>query len=136
MPDPARVFDSRERGVPPDEDPDLEVLSENSSDLVPQDPVPGETINNDFRHPIDSNSGATGTLIEEDGILYVQKCLHGDYYYEPCEIYGDTDQSTTIMAHSTDTWSLCETPPESFDYDEWLLEENRRMAYQLSLIHI
>lgn len=57
---------------------------------------------------MDSDSGATGTVIEEDGILYVQNCLHGEYYYESCEIYGDTDTSTTIVAHSTDTWSLYE----------------------------
>lgn len=35
------------------------------------DEVHGEKINDNFRHPIDSNSGARGTVIEEDGILYV-----------------------------------------------------------------
>ena len=34
------------------------------------------------------------------------------------------------MAHSTNTWSLCDTPTAPYDFDEWLLEENRRMAYQ------
>ena len=39
-----------------------------------------ETINNTYRQPIDSDTRATGAAIEEDGILYVQKCLHGEYY--------------------------------------------------------
>ena len=117
MPDPASVFDSRVQGITPDIESTLE-LSDDSPNLALRDPVHGETINNDFRQPIDSSSGATGTLIEEDGILYVQKCLHGDYYYESCEIYGDTDKSTTLMAHSTDTWSLCETPTDHYDFDE------------------
>ena len=52
---------------------------------------------------IDSDNGANGTIVEEDGVLHVQKCLNGEYYYESCEIYGDTDRSATIMAHSTDT---------------------------------
>ena len=89
-----------------------------------------ETINNTYQQPIDSDSGATGTLIKEDGVLYVQKCLHGEYYYESCGIYGDIDRSTTIMAQSMDTWSLYDTPDVPYDFDQWLLEENRRMAYQ------
>ena len=40
------------------------------------------------------------------------------------------DKSTTIMAHLTDTWSLCDTPTAPYNFDQWLLEQNRRMAYQ------
>ena len=69
----------------------------------------------------------------------MQKCLHGEYYYKSCEIYGDTYKSTTILAHSTDTWSLCNSAPPlkntpisnvTNNFDQWLLEENRRMAHQ------
>ena len=108
-----------------------------STPCLPDDVI-AETINNTYRQPIDPDSRATGTVIEEDGVLYVQKCLHGEYYYESCETYGDTDTSTTIMAYSTDTWSLCDSAtmednPNTHvdnDFDQWLLEENRRMAYQ------
>ena len=88
---------------------------------------------------VDDDSVFGETILEEDGILYVQKCLHGEYYYESCEIYGDTDESTTILAHSTDTWSLWDSAPplkdnpisnNPYDFDQWLLEENRRMAHQ------
>ena len=91
-----------------------------------------EIINNHFRQPMDINLGATGTILEEDGILFVQKCLHGEYYYQSSEIYGDTDKSTTIMAHSTDIWSLCDSASSlkdnpisdiPYDFDQWLLEK-------------
>ena len=100
--------------------------------------VQREQLNNNFRHPINTNSGATGTVIEEADILYVQKCLCGELYYEPCNPEGDTDNLTTILAHSTNPWSLCDSEP-SFkdnpmvtdnDFDKWLLEDNRQMAYK------
>ena len=93
--------------------------------------IRAEIANNHFRHPIDSNSGTTGTVIEEDGVLYVQKCLYNELYYEPCNIHGDTYESTTILAHSTDSWFLCESAPSFKDnpmvkdgnFDKWLLED-------------
>ena len=45
--------------------------------------VHGKQINNTFQQPIDVNHGATGSVFKEDGILYRQKCLHGEYYYTP-----------------------------------------------------
>ena len=71
--------------------------------------------------------------------MYVQKCLHVEYYYKLYNIYGDTDESTTILAHSTNTWPLCNAAPSFKDnplaksdneFDEWLLKVNRRMAYK------
>ena len=42
---------------------------------------------------------------------------------------------TTIFAHSTDTLSLCDTMENSMvksdgEIDEWLLEDNRKMAHK------
>ena len=98
----------------------------------------GEQINNSFRYPISNNWGVTGSIIEVDGVLYVHKCLHCEYYYESCEIYGDTDETTTVLAHSINLCSLCDSAPsfkdnpivKSDDFNEWLLEENRQMAHQ------
>ena len=86
MPDPVDKFDSRIRRVPIDIESELKQLISESSELALDmkesspcltNDVITETINNTYRQPIDSDSGATGTVIEEDGILYVQKCLHG-----------------------------------------------------------
>ena len=105
------------------------------------DKVHGEILNNTFQYPIDTDSGATGTVIEENGILYMQKCLRVELCYELCNIYGDIDDSTTILAHLTDSWSLCDNAPTFKDnplvtdnnFNEWLLEDNRRMPYQRML---
>ena len=92
VPGPVDNFHSRIRGVPNDIKSELNQLLSESSDLVQDtDDVITTTINNAFRKPIDSENGATGTLIEEDGVLYVQKCLHGEYYYESC---GGSDHCT------------------------------------------
>ena len=145
MTGPDNNFESRIRGVPPDIESKLKDLISNTSDqessscMINNESVLGETINNDFRQPIDSNNGATCTILEEDGVLYIQKCFYCEYYYESCEISGNTDKSTTLMTHSTDTWSLCDSTPSfkdnpisdiPYNFDRWLLEENRRMAYQ------
>lgn len=53
------------------------------------DNVSGELINSKFRYPIDKHKGATGTIIEKDWVIYVQKCLLGELYYTPYKIYGD-----------------------------------------------
>ena len=87
VPDPAAEFESRIQGVPSDMESELKRLIPDSSEMALADTNPvtgtenGETINNTFRKPIDSETGATGTLIEDDGVLYVQKYLHGKYYY-------------------------------------------------------
>ena len=63
-----------------------------------------------------------------------------DFYYESCDLYGDIRESTTLLAHSTDVWTLCDIPPDvpidippdlhdSFA-DDQVLEDNQRMAYQ------
>ena len=107
--------------------------------ITHDDSAHGETVNNGFRQQIDSSSGATGTILEKDGVLYVRKCLHCEYCYKSCEIYSDTDESTTISAHSTDSWSLYDSAPPLKDnpisildnnFDQWLLEENRQMVHQ------
>ena len=103
------------------------------------DEVYGEQINNNFWYLIDVHKGVTGSIFEEDGVIYVQKCLHGEYYCDSYDVYGDTDESTTILAHSTNTWTLCNTAPSFNDnhmvkndneFDNWLLEANRMMAHQ------
>ena len=70
-----------------------------------------EQINSEYSQLIDADNGVTGSIIEEDGIIYVQKCLHGEYCYAPYEIYGDKDETMTIPTHSTDTCSLCNNAP-------------------------
>ena len=67
-----------------------------------------EQINNNFCYPINAHSGTIGSVLEEVGIIYVQKCLHGECYYVLFDIYGDTDKSTSIFPHSTDMRSLCD----------------------------
>ena len=66
--------------------------------------------------------------------MYVQKCLHGGYYYAPYDIYGNTDETTTTLAYSTDTWSLWDNSPtfkefplvkSNDEFEDWLLEDTR-----------
>ena len=71
-PGPVDKFNSRIRGVPNDIESELNQLLSEPSDLVQDtENFITKTINNDFRYPIDLASGATGTLIKEEGILYV-----------------------------------------------------------------
>ena len=65
-------------------------------------------------------------------MMYVQKCLHGEYYYALSDIYRDTDKTTTILAHSTDTWLLCNNAPafkenplikNDNEFEDYLLED-------------
>ena len=107
--------------------------------IVTKDPITdeihGEQINNAFCYPIDTHNGATGSIFEEDSVNYVQKGLHWEFYYNYYDVYGDTDELTTILAHSTDTWTLCNTAPSFKDnpmvkndneFNEQLLEDNRQ----------
>ena len=93
-----------------------------------------EKINNDSCCPIDAHKVVTGTLFKEDRVAYVQKCLHWEYYYAPCNIYSNTDMAMEIWLHLTDTWSLCENAPllnenpnirRDEEVDEWMLEYTR-----------
>ena len=92
--DPVAKFESQIRGVPIEIESELQALISNSTitalddkesssafdDTVGTDSTLGEQVNNDFRQPINC------TVIEEDGVLYIQNCLLGEYYYESCEI--------------------------------------------------
>ena len=154
---PVAKFKSQIRGVPIEIESKLQALisesgsvaldeRESPSDFINNEEHPsidisalGGQINNSFRQPFNSNSGSTGTVLEEDGVLYVQKCLHGEYYYESCKIYGHMEESTNILAHSTNAWTLCNTAPSfkedplvkcTNEFDTWLLEDNRRMVHQ------
>ena len=57
---------------------------------------------------------------------------NGRILLESCDLYGDTCESTTLLAHSTNIWTLCDIPPDLTDSiaDDQLLEDNQRMAYQ------
>ena len=64
---------------------------------------------------------------------------HGEYYYNSHDVYSDTNESTTILAHSNNTWTLCDAAPSFKDnpmvkndneFDNWLLEEIRKIVYQ------
>ena len=126
---PVDTLDSRIRGVPIEIESDIKaVISESVPDVI----------NNDYRLPINPDGRATGTVIEENGTLYVQKCLMGEFYYESCALYGDTSESTTLLAHSIDVWTLCDIPtdvppgiPPDLQVslaDDHILEDNQRMA--------
>ena len=56
----------------------------------------------------------------------------GEFYSKSCDLYGDTCESTALLAHSTDIWTLCDIPPDLPDniVDDQILEDNQRMAYQ------
>ena len=54
----------------------------------------GEPINNDFIAPIGTEDGATGVMIEHEGILYTQYCHYGELYYQSCKVYGDDPTKT------------------------------------------
>ena len=72
-------------------------------------------INNEFIAPVGTEDGATGVTIEHEGILHAQYCFHGELYYQSCEIYGDdpakTKEAIDRMAHSSESWSLCDNAP-------------------------
>ena len=80
------------------------------------EPIHGETINNDFNPPTGFAEGATGLTIELDNVLHVQYCyISGDLYYQPIEIYGDnpaaTEEAIEMMANATQSWSLYDGAP-------------------------
>ena len=102
---PVDQLESRIRGVPIEIESDIKSLISDSASVP-------EIINNDFRLPINPDGRATGTIIEEDGSLYVQKCLMGEFYYKSCDLYSDPSESTTLLAHSTDVWTLCDIPTD------------------------
>ena len=58
-----------------------------STNLLDNDKIHGETLNTISQHPIDTDSGATGTAIKEDGVLYMQKFFRGKLYYKLYNIY-------------------------------------------------
>ena len=75
MTDPVAKFESRIWGVPPEIESELKQLIHNSPEMALDnkesspclnDDVIGENINNTYQQPIDTNSGATSTIIEED----------------------------------------------------------------------
>ena len=120
-------------------DIDVDIIVTTVDEESVTDKINREQINNEFWYPINNHRGVTGSVIKEDGVLYVHKYLRGEYHYEPFEIYGDTNESTTILAHSTDSWSLCDSVSSFKDnpmvksddeFDKWLLEQNRQMVYQ------
>ena len=43
------------------------------------DEIYEEHINNKLYYPIDAHKGVTGTVFEEDGVLYIQKCLQDEF---------------------------------------------------------
>ena len=49
----------------------------------------------------------------------------GEFYYESCDLYDDISHTTELLAHSTNTWTLCNIPT-----DNQILEDNQQMAYQ------
>ena len=111
------------------------------SDNTPAVNIDGECLNNDFRIPIDQEQGVTGTTFEEDGRMFVQKCHYGEYCYVKYDTYGDVEDTTTRLPHSTDIWSLCDSAPPFVDSPSVktdlelnsLLEDRRRMVYQSEL---
>ena len=147
MPDPVAKFESRIRGVPIKVESELQALISESNSMALDkkeypsgfdnneepttaddeysfaDEVHGKQLNNNFRHPTDTNSGATGTVIEEDDVLYVQTGLCNELFYEPCNIYEDKDDLTIILAHSTDSWSLCDSAP-TFKDNPMVIDNN------------
>ena len=69
----------------------------------------------------------------------MQKCLHREYHYAPYDIYGNTEETTTILAHSTNTWSLCNNASlfnensvvkSDEELDNCLLDNTIRMVHQ------
>ena len=79
---PVDKLDSQTRGVPNDIESEIKALNSNSEGLalddgigefittVDDDSIP-EIVNNEFRLPISIDGRATGTVIEDDGIIYV-----------------------------------------------------------------
>ena len=125
-----QVLVSQSRGVPLD-DEEISVVDKYNEAIkinVIAKEHSGKQTNNDFIQPIDVKKGVTGSTFEEDGVMYVQNCLYGGCYYTPYDIYGNIDETTTILAHPTDTWSLCDNAPSFKDnplvktddeFDDW-----------------
>ena len=119
---------------------------------VDNEPIHGETINNDFNPPTGFKEGATGLTIEMDNILHAQYChVSGDLYYQPIEVYGDdpatSEEAIEMMANATQSWSLCDgtlplqTHPilsldsdrqyqSEMEFDKQIINQNCRFAYQ------
>ena len=67
---PVNKLESQIRGVPIEIESEIKVLISDSGLETNDESVP-EIVNNDFRLPINTDGCATGTVIEEEGILYV-----------------------------------------------------------------
>ena len=103
-----------------------------------------------FYHQLGKEDGATGVIIEHEGVLYAQYHHYLELYYQSCEIYGDdpakTEEAIDRMAHSSELWSfgdnapflsLCDNAPSfhltlysEMEYDQQVIERNQRLAYQ------
>ena len=86
-PGPVDKLESRIiRGVPIELEYEIKVLLSDSITATDEDAIP-DIVNNDLRLPINTDGCAIGTVIEEEGVLYVQKCLMGECYYKSCDLY-------------------------------------------------
>lgn len=57
----------------------------------------GEPINIWFTDIVKTHKGVTGTVFEQDGKMYVQRCLLGKFCYVPCNLYEDTDHTLELL---------------------------------------
>ena len=52
----------------------------------------------------------TGTVIEQNRYLYLERTDYGEIFYDEVPIYEGIHMSINIISQSTDHWTACEGP--------------------------
>ena len=55
----------------------------------------------------DTHPQRTGTIIERDGYLYLERNDHGDISYDTVPLYDNVDRTVNLINQSTEYWSTC-----------------------------
>ena len=55
----------------------------------------------------DQHPNKTGTVIEQDNCLYLERNNNGEISYDSVPLYEDIDHSLRLIAQSTEHWTAC-----------------------------
>lgn len=86
------------------------VLSETNdgTPFIPQHKVEATPLTEDSEAVIaDNHPMKTGTIVEQNNCLYLERAEDGEIFYEEVPIYDDVDRSVMLISQSTNHWSAC-----------------------------
>ena len=60
---------------------------------------------------VDINPDSTGTIVEQDGVLYMERQLGDDVYYQPLDVYENPNKTIDFISEGSQYWTLCNDAP-------------------------